>query len=73
MVEVARDYDAKGSERVKAAEVILDRCGIAPKSERANAVGPAVVAVDIDFDDRLARIVAAGSSRGMLSSKNDAE
>lgn len=73
LVEVARDYDAKGSERVKAAEVILDRCGIAPKSERANAAGPAVVAVDIDFDDRLARIVAAGSSRGMLSSKNDAE
>ena len=66
LVEVARDYDAKGAERVKAAEVILDRCGIAPRTERSNAVAPMAVAIDIDFDDRLARIVAAGSSRGML-------
>jgi uncharacterized protein YbjQ (UPF0145 family) len=71
LVEVARDYDAKGAERVKAAEVILDRCGIAPRTERSNAVAPVAVAVDIDFDDRLARIVAAGSSRGMLGSESD--
>jgi len=73
LVEVARDYEAKGAERVKAAEVILDRCGIAPRTERSNAAAPVAVAVDIDFDDRLARIVAAGSSRGMLGTESGDE
>jgi hypothetical protein len=56
---VVSDPDVTPRDRVKAAEAVLDRCGITP--EVANAAGTAAVTVDIDFDERLARIVAAGT------------
>ena len=56
LVGIANDLQVNPRDRVKAATEILDRCGIAPAQESA---GPAAaVAVDIDFDERLARIVA---------------
>ena len=57
LVDVAADDDVNPRDRVKASEAILDRCGLV-QVERS---GPAAaVSVDIDFDERLARIVAAG-------------
>lgn len=56
LVEVAGDPMVAPQHRMKAAESILDRCGILPEAQTgANQVA---IAVDIDFDDRLARIVA---------------
>ena len=59
LIDVVSDPDVTPRDRVKAAEAVLDRCGITP--EVANAAGTAAVTVDIDFDERLARIVAAGT------------
>ena len=62
LLEVATDVGAQPRDRVKASEAILDRCGITPQSESSDTrVG---VTVDIDFDERLARIVAAGAASG---------
>ena len=59
LLEVATDVGAQPRDRVKASEAILDRCGITPTKEAAETrVG---VTVDIDFDERLARIVAGGA------------
>ena len=56
LLEVATDVGAQPRDRVKASEAILDRCGITPTSnEHSAAVG---VTIDVDFDERLARIVA---------------
>lgn len=60
LVDVADDPDVSPRDRVKAAEAILDRSGISPLAGRAE--GQTAIAVDIDFDDRLARIVAGSSS-----------
>jgi hypothetical protein len=57
LIDVAADDDVNPRDRVKASEAILDRCGLV-QVERTGAV--AAVSVDIDFDERLARIVAAG-------------
>jgi transposase-like protein len=60
LLEVATDAGAQPRDRVKASEAILDRCGITPAVESADSrVG---VTVDIDFDERLARIVAGGAA-----------
>ena len=60
LLEVATDVGAQPRDRVKASEAILDRCGITPATEAAETrVG---VTVDIDFDERLARIVAGGAA-----------
>ena len=60
LLEVATDVGAQPRDRVKASEAILDRCGITPAVESAETrVG---VTVDIDFDERLARIVAGGAA-----------
>lgn len=62
LLEVATDVGAQPRDRVKASEAILDRCGITPQSESADMrVG---VTVDVDFDERLARIVAGGAVSG---------
>jgi transposase-like protein len=59
LLEVANDVGAQPKDRVKASEAILDRCGIVPAKEIANAaVG---ITVDVDFDERLARIVAGSA------------
>jgi hypothetical protein len=56
LLEVANDVGAQPKDRVKASEAILDRCGIVPNiNNQITAVG---VTVDVDFDERLARIVA---------------
>jgi hypothetical protein len=58
LLDVANDVGAQPRDRVKASEAILDRCGITPATGGNNAaVG---LTVDIDFDERLARIVAGG-------------
>jgi len=62
LVDVADDPDVSPRDRVKAAEAILDRSGITPLAGRAD--GQTAISVDIDFDDRLARIVAGTSSGG---------
>ena len=59
LVDVAADDEVNPRDRVKASEAILDRCGLV-LVERTSAA--AAVSVDIDFDERLARIVAAGKS-----------
>ena len=60
LLEVATDVGAQPRDRVKASEAILDRCGITPQSESSEtSVG---VTVDVDFDERLARIVAGGAA-----------
>ena len=60
LLEVATDVGAQPRDRVKASEAILDRCGITPQSESSETrVG---VTVDVDFDERLARIVGGAAS-----------
>ena len=51
-------------ERIKAAETLLERSGITPDTSGAQ-VATAAVSVDVDFDNRLARIVAAGGSQNI--------
>ena len=50
--------------RIKAAETLLERSGIAPDTAPAASVSTAV-SVDVDFDNRLARIVAAGGATNL--------
>ena len=61
LVDVALDTGAAPRDRVKASEAILDRCGITPANRSADAA--VEISVDVDFDERLARIVA-GSKAG---------
>ena len=64
LVSIVGDNAVNPRDRVKAATEILDRCGIAPNQDKdAHAVG-AAVAVDISFDERLARIVATSQTKG---------
>jgi len=61
LIEVANDVGAQPRDRVKASEAILDRCGITPSTGQSDiAVG---VTVDVDFDERLARIVAGAATK----------
>jgi len=60
LLEVANDVGAQPRDRVKASEAILDRCGITPDVGKGSAaIG---VTVDVDFDERLARIVAGAKT-----------
>tara|TARA_R100001443_G_scaffold25942_4_gene39049 strand:+ start:8530 stop:9081 length:552 start_codon:yes stop_codon:yes gene_type:complete len=60
LIEVANDVGAQPKDRVKASEAILDRCGITPDVGKGSAaIG---VTVDVDFDERLARIVAGAKT-----------
>jgi len=62
--ELMLDPGVPPKERIKAAETLLDRSGIAPDSGiQQGAAGP--VTVDVDFDQRLARIVAGGGSSNL--------
>ena len=61
LVSIVGDVAVNPRDRVKAASEILDRCGISPNQQES---GPATaVAVDIDFDERLARIVATSQTK----------
>jgi len=65
LVDVATDPDIAARDRVKASEILLDRCGITPETAKTTGqIGQSVV-IDVDFDERLARIVASGSSSGL--------
>tara|TARA_Y100000114_G_scaffold36894_1_gene32413 strand:- start:604 stop:1089 length:486 start_codon:yes stop_codon:yes gene_type:complete len=66
LLEVANDVGAQPRDRVKASEAILDRCGITPAADSQHAtVG---VTVDVDFDERLARIVAGAGVKTQTDS-----
>ena len=56
LADIADDDNVAAKDRVKAAEVILDRCGLVEKTGSGGQV--VGIAVDVDFDERLARIVA---------------
>jgi hypothetical protein len=58
--DILADPDVPARDKIKAAEGILDRCGIAPSTKAGadHPTGPVVI--DVDFDERLARIVATG-------------
>ena len=60
LLDVATDIAAAPRDRVKASEAILDRCGITP--HQAGEQSTVAVSVDVDFDERLARIVAGAQS-----------
>ena len=60
LLDVASDISAAPRDRVKASEAILDRCGITPA--QSNDQSTVAVKVDVDFDERLARIVAGAQS-----------
>jgi hypothetical protein len=62
LVDVAGDIGAPHKDRIKASEVILDRCGITPAGSGAGEGGTVAVSIDLDFDERLARIVAGSKS-----------
>jgi transposase-like protein len=52
------DSSVAPRDRLKAAEMILDRCGLVTISAKQPTDAVAAVKVDIDFDERLARIMA---------------
>lgn len=56
LVALVDDPDVSPRDRVKASEAILDRCGIV--STPRTAPDTPGLTVDIDFDERLAKIVA---------------
>ena len=62
--ELMLDPCVPPKERIKAAETLLERSGIAPDTAPAASVSTAV-SVDVDFDNRLARIVAAGGATNL--------
>ena len=61
LVSIVGDVAVNPRDRVKAASEILDRCGISPSQGESNQA--TAVAVDIDFDERLARIVATSQTK----------
>ena len=65
-VDTLRDLMMDGAvppkERIKAAETLLERSGIAPDTS-GGVQAAAAVSVDVDFDNRLARIVAGGGAQ----------
>ena len=61
LVSIVGDDAVNPRDRVKAASEILDRCGISPNQQDGGQA--TAVAVDIDFDERLARIVATSQTK----------
>ena len=61
LLDVATDIAAAPRDRVKASEAILDRCGITPAASTDQST--VAVSIDVDFDERLARIVAGAQSK----------
>jgi len=59
LVDLMGDEGTTPKDRLKAAEIILDRCGLVELPTKQAAQVETAVRVDVDFDERLARIVAA--------------
>jgi hypothetical protein len=64
LVVLMQDEATTPKDRLKAAELILDRCGLVEVATKSSATQETAIKVDIDFDERLARIVAANRSSG---------
>jgi len=62
LTSIVGDVQVSPRDRIKAAEAILDRCGLV-ESQNGSENG-AVVAIDVAFDERLARIVATAGAKG---------
>jgi hypothetical protein len=58
LVDLMGDEGTTPKDRLKAAEIILDRCGLVELPTKQTAQVETAVRVDVDFDERLARIVA---------------
>jgi len=58
LVDLMGDEGTTPKDRLKAAEIILDRCGLVELPTKQAAQVETAVRVDVDFDERLARIVA---------------
>ena len=61
--DVVSDGQVAPKDRIKAAEVILDRSGLV--TETGPGQNATVVTVDVDFDERLARIVAGSAVKSV--------
>lgn len=65
-VDTLRDLMLDGAvnpkDRIKAAETLLERSGLTPDQQSTTQTA-AAVSVDVDFDNRLARIVAQGGAQ----------
>lgn len=59
LIDLMQDEGTTPKDRLKAAEIILDRCGLVELPTKQVAQVETAVRVDVDFDERLARIVAA--------------
>lgn len=57
------DSSVAPRDRLKAAEMILDRCGLVAVNSKQSGDNVAAVKVDIDFDERLARIMASSAPK----------
>lgn len=64
LVVLMQDEATTPKDRLKAAELILDRCGLVEVATKAASVQETAIRVDVDFDERLARIVAGQRSSG---------
>ena len=64
LVDLMNDDAVTPKDRLKAAELVLDRCGLVEVATKAQAATETVVKVDVDFDERLARIVAGQRTSG---------
>jgi len=58
LIDVMGDEATTPKDRLKAAELILDRCGLVEIAKGTPQAQETAVRIDVDFDERLARIVA---------------
>ena len=64
LVVLMQDEATMPRDRLRAVELILDRCGLVEIAPKSSQITETAIKVDIDFDERLARIVAANRSSG---------
>lgn len=64
LVDLMNDDAVTPKDRLKAAELVLDRCGLVEAKPSSTTTHETVVKVDVDFDERLARIVAGQRTTG---------
>ncbi len=64
LVVLMQDEATTPRDRLRAVELVLDRCGLVEIASKTNIVQETAIRVDVDFDERLARIVAASRTSG---------